>query len=204
MSPESEGPVQKISTRILHKTMNIFNTVILCLFTSIQLAIADTSTSILSSCSTQYSTKSNAVVKTVTTQRGEYNYASNFFYRPAPTTITVTLPAKYTITTTTQTTDPAAVKARATDPVVIGVHEASKKPRSLPDDASRGMSLPRIVPNRFNFRSPSPKPLYPHVVYCVYRITRVSITTVTGAQQTITKTEVPKYTTTTVTQTITL
>ncbi|TEY33309.1 hypothetical protein BOTCAL_0681g00020 [Botryotinia calthae] len=184
--------------------MKVFNTVILYLFTSIQLAIADTSTSILSSCSTKYSTKSNAVVKTVTTQRGEYNYASNFFYRPAPTTVTVTLPAKYTITTTTRTTAIAAVKARATDPVVIGVHETSKKPRSLPDDASRGISLPRIVPNRFNFRSLSPKPLYPYVVYCVYQITRVSITTVTGAQQTITKTEAPKYTTTTEIQTITV
>ncbi|KAF5874073.1 uncharacterized protein Bfra_004080 [Botrytis fragariae] len=159
--------------------MKIFNAVILCLFASIQVAIADTSTSILSSCTTQSLTKSVAVVKTITTRRGEYFYASNTFFRPAPTTVTVTLPAKTTIFTTTQTTVPAAIKARATDPVVIGVDEASKKPRSLPDDASRGISFPRILPNRFNFRSLSAKAMYPYAVYCVYEIRRVSITTVT-------------------------
>ncbi|TGO29897.1 hypothetical protein BPAE_0010g00830 [Botrytis paeoniae] len=185
-------------------TMKIFIAVILCLFASIQVAIAATSTSILSSCTTQSSTNSVAVVKTITTRRGEYFYASNTFYRPAPTTITVTLPAKTTIFTTTQTTVSAAVKARATDPVLIGVDEASQKPRSLPDDASRGISLPRIVPNRFNFRSLSPRTLYPYVVYRVYEIRRVSITTVTGAQQTVKKTITPKYTTTTVIQTVTV
>ncbi|TGO54060.1 hypothetical protein BCON_0113g00200 [Botryotinia convoluta] len=177
--------------------MKIFNAVILCLFASIQVAIAATSTSILSSCTTQSSTKSVAVVKTITTRRAEYFYASNTFYRPAPTTITVTLPAKTTIFTTTQTTVPAVFAARATVPVVIGVDEASKKPRSIPDDASRGISLPRIVLNRFKFRSLSPRTLYPYVVYCVYEIRRVSITTVTGAQQTVKKTITPKYTTST-------
>lgn len=184
--------------------MKIFNAVILCLFASIQVVIAATSTSIFSSCTTQSATRSVAVLKTITTRRGEYFYASNTFYRPPPTTITVTLPAKYTITTTTRTTPPAAVLARATDPVVIGVGEASKKPRSLSDDASRGISFPRIVPNRFNFRSISPRAMYPSVVYCVYEIRRVSITTVTGAQQTVTKTVTPKYTTTTIVETVTV
>ncbi|TGO35327.1 hypothetical protein BHYA_0162g00150 [Botrytis hyacinthi] len=183
--------------------MKIFNAVILCLFASIQVVIAATSTSIFSSCTTQSATKFVAVLKTITTRRGEYFYASNTFYRPPSTTVTVTLPAKSTITTTTRTTEPAAVAARATDPVVIGVDEASKKPRSLPDDASRGISLPRIVPNRFNLRSLSPRTMYPYVVYCVYEIRRFSITTVTGAQQIVTKTITPKYTTTTVVQTIT-
>ncbi|KAF7884132.1 uncharacterized protein EAF01_011555 [Botrytis porri] len=183
--------------------MKIFNAVILCLFASIQVAIADTSTSILSSCTIRYSTKSVSVVKTITTRRAEYFYAFNTFTRPPPTTITVTLPAKQTIYTTTQTTVPAAIKARATDPVVLGVDEASKKPRKLPDGASRGVSLPRIVPNRFNFRSLSAKTLYPYVVYCVYEIRRVSITTVTGAQQTVKQTITPRYTTKTVTETVT-
>ncbi|TGO56505.1 hypothetical protein BOTNAR_0221g00050 [Botryotinia narcissicola] len=184
--------------------MKIFNAVILYLFASIEVAIAATSTSILSSSTTQTATKSVAVVKTITTRRGEYFYASNIFHRPPPTTVTVTLPARYTITTTTRTTPPAAVVARATDPAVIGVDDASKKPRTLPDDVSRGISLPRIVPNRFNFRSLSTRNMYPYVVYCVYEIRRLSITTVTGAQQTVTKTVTPRYTTTTVVETVTV
>ncbi|KAF7926822.1 uncharacterized protein EAE98_006207 [Botrytis deweyae] len=184
--------------------MMLFNAIILCLFASIQVAIAATSTSTFSSCTTVSSTKSVAVVKTITTRRGDYFYASNSFTRPPPTTITVTLPAKSTIFTTTKTTVPAPLVARATDPVLIGVDEASKKPRTLPDDASRGISLPRVVPNRFNFRSLTPKPMYPYVVYCVYEITRVSISTVTGAQQTVKKTVTPKYTTSTVTETVTV
>ncbi|KAF7957088.1 hypothetical protein EAE96_004408 [Botrytis aclada] len=151
---------------------------------------------------TKYSTKSPSTVKTITTRRAEYFYASNTFTRPPPTTVTVTAPAKRTIYTTTTIVEPAAVAARATDPVVIRVDETSEKPRSLPDDASRGISLPRTVPNRFNFRSLSPRTSYLYAVYCVYEIRRYSITTVVGAQQTITRTVTPKLTTSTVTQTI--